>query len=497
MTDAVARAHRERSGGAEGGAVVVGREGRTSQINSDLVVLGLAGILGILSLEVLAGWVLDLPQLGSWLPSAVEMKVNAAICVLALAAALGVIASPLPERLRRPIAAGLSLLVVAIAGATLIEHLGSINLGIDQALFVDKASAGSPHPGRFAVQTSMAFLSAAAAVPLMGRRTFRGLYPSEVLGVLVGCVGGIGLLGYMFGASELLSLGSATQVSLPASVALALLGPALVAENPDHRLVRVLTDPGAAGQVIRVFLPTALLVVPASAWIRLWGERAGLYDESIGLTLMVAFEAAILTAIGAWTTFRIQRLEAERAEARRDTDRFFELTTDLVCVADGAGRLVVVSPSWEQVLGFPISEIASRPFIDFVHADDRERTIAEFGSELGGGQVHAFQNRYRTADGGYRWLEWNSMPDATTGRMYAVARDVTQRRQAEEDLARLAAIVEFERRWHPGRRRGRPHQRVECRGRGVVRIHGHRGHRPGPGAHRPGRGPLRAVAAVE
>jgi PAS domain S-box-containing protein len=398
--------------------------------------------VAILSVAALVGWAIQWPLLTTWLPGLVQTKVNAAACLLLLAVAITSVVAPLPKRTSRLLAGGLSLVVIALAGATLYEHVSGVDLGIDQAFFLDKTSASSLHPGRFAVQTSIAFLSAALAVPAIGR-TVRRVHPTEILGILTGCVGGVGVLGYMFGASPLLSLGSPTQISLPSSCGLTLLGVALIAVDPDHRLSRLLRDPGAAGQVIRVFLPAAILIVPASAWIRQWGERAGLYDESIGLTIMVAFEAIILTAVGAWTTVRVQRLEAERAEARRDRDQFFELTADLVCVADSDGRLVLASPSWQRVLGYPLSEITSRPFIDFVHPDDREATVAEFGSELTGtGQQASFRNRYRTAAGDYRWLEWNSMPDPGSGRVYAVARDVTDRIQAEAALGRLAAIVE-------------------------------------------------------
>ena len=443
MTDAVARAHPERPGGALDEDAVLGGRGRPRwRLTSDLAVLGLAGTVAVVAAGVLVGWALQWSLLTSWLPGAVQTKVNASICLFLLALAIGSVAAPLPRRTSRLLAAGLSLLVIALAGATLFEHLSGVDLGIDQAFVVDRASAISPHPGRFAIQTSIAFLSAAFAVLAMGR-TWRSVYPSEILGLVAGCIGGVGVLGYMFGATALLSLGSPTQVSLPASCALVLLGSAVIAVNPDHRLSRLLRDPGAAGQVIRVFLPAAILIVPASAWLRLWGERAGLYDESIGLTIMVAIEAIILTAIGAWTTLRVQRLEAERAEARRDRDRFFELTADLVCVAGPDGRLLLASPSWQRVLGYSLSEITSRPFIDFVHPDDREATLAEFGSELAGAnQAYSFKNRYRCANGDYRWLEWNSMPDPGSGRVYAVARDVTERVQSEEALARLAAIVE-------------------------------------------------------
>ena len=398
--------------------------------------------MAVASAGVLAGWVLGWPLLTSWLPGGVQTKINAAICLLLLAVAFCLIVSTPSRRGLQVMGAAMAVAVLALAGATLFEHFSGVDLGIDQTFAADSASASSPHPGRFAVQTSIAFLCAAMALLAMGRR-IRGVYLTEWLGVACGCVGGVGVLGYMFGANELLALGSASQISLPASCTLTLMGTALVAANPDQRIVRLVTDPGNAGQVMRVFLPAALLVVPAGAWARMWGERAGFYDESIGLTIMVAFEAIVLAAVGVWTTSRVQALEAERAEARRDRDRFFELTADLVCAIDADGCLVMASPSWQKALGYPIGEIESRPLVDFVHPEDREATLAELGSELAAtGTAYGFQNRYRRADGTYRWLEWNSMPDPDSGRVYAVARDVTDRKQIEVALARLAAIVE-------------------------------------------------------
>jgi PAS domain S-box-containing protein len=87
-------------------------------------------------------------------------------------------------------------------------------------------------------------------------------------------------------------------------------------------------------------------------------------------------------------------------------------------------------------------EIVSRPVTEFLHPDDRDATLAEFGSEAVGGEARSFRNRYRSADGTYRWLEWQSKGDPASGRVYAVARDVTERIQAEAVQARLAAIVE-------------------------------------------------------
>ena len=442
MAEAAATARKDRRPGA--GDVLVQMSGRNrlgSRAGSDVLAVCLAALVALVAGGALVGWIFGWPQLASWVAGAVQTKVNAAICLLCLGGAVALQASRLNRPALTRAATLLGLFVAAFMGATLFEHATGFNLGIDRLFFADSASAAAPNPGRPALQTTVALLSVAIGVLATGR-SVRGRYPTEYLGLVCGVAGGIGLLGYAFGADELVSIGSATHLALPTAVALTLLAIALIASNPDHDLTRFVADPGPAGTMLRVTLPAAFLVVPVGAWFRLWGERAGLYDAELGLSIMVTFEATILVAVGAWSASRIQRLEGERAEARRDIDRFFELTADLVCVAGEDGRLVMASPSWEQVLGYSVAEITSGPFIDFVHPDDRERTMAEFGSELGGRQAYSFQNRYRTADGGYRWLEWNSMPDAASARIYAVARDVTQRKRAEEDLARLAAIVE-------------------------------------------------------
>ena len=212
---------------------------------------------------------------------------------------------PIPEN-AHPWAKVAAVLVAAIALATLVEYLG-VNLGIDQLFAKDLTSAGSPHPGRFAVLTAFGFLAAALAILSIGRRA-RGIHLSEPLAVVSAAIGGVSLMGYMYGADALIGPESVNQVALPAAVALTLLAVGLIAVDPEHALTRQVIDPGPAGQVIRRILPAAILIVPVGAWLRLMGERAGLYDESVGLSILVTLEALVLVAIGAWTTANVRRL---------------------------------------------------------------------------------------------------------------------------------------------------------------------------------------------
>ena len=120
------------------------------------------------------------------------------------------------------------------------------------------------------------------------------------------------------------------------------------------------------------------------------------------------------------------------AEAAAAGARFFELSRELLATANLDGYLVALNGSWEETLGWSPQELMARPFVEFVHPDDRARTEQE-AARLGqdGVSTVSFTNRYRTKDGGWRWIEWSSNLDAEHGVVYTAARDVSDRRAAE------------------------------------------------------------------
>jgi two-component sensor histidine kinase len=85
-------------------------------------------------------------------------------------------------------------------------------------------------------------------------------------------------------------------------------------------------------------------------------------------------------------------------------------------------------------LGWTLDELMAKPWVDFVHPDDVQSTIAE-GQALSNGQTTiAFENRYLCKDGRYRVLQWRAVPSPVHGVIFAAARDVTQIREAQEAL---------------------------------------------------------------
>jgi two-component system sensor histidine kinase/response regulator len=138
------------------------------------------------------------------------------------------------------------------------------------------------------------------------------------------------------------------------------------------------------------------------------------------------------------TVCRQISLYVERKWAGEDLDRFFQLSLDMFCIATFDGYFLRVNPAWQTVLGFSEDEMRASPFIDFVHPDDLEATVNAMSVATAGERVIDFENRYRAKDGSYKRLQWMSAPFTHQGLIYAVARDVTDRRAAEEALQQNA-----------------------------------------------------------
>ncbi|ESQ79209.1 hypothetical protein AEYBE204_09375 [Asticcacaulis sp. YBE204] len=111
-------------------------------------------------------------------------------------------------------------------------------------------------------------------------------------------------------------------------------------------------------------------------------------------------------------------------------------------ITDVHGEVMQVNNACERVLGWTSDQICGRPVLDFLHPDDIPAAVSSLENMLRGEQVNAFENRYRTRDGGYRWLSWRYRYDTEDALCYACAVDISQHKTYQ--LERESAIQRYD-----------------------------------------------------
>lgn len=209
-------------------------------------------------------------------------------------------------------------------------------------------------------------------------------------------------------------------------------------------------DATGSGLTILYLVPVVLVGVEL-------GRTAGILAGLVAFGLYVAWapsapvalaptayvtRALVSVLIGAVAGHLADRMRAAAAEAQTSA-RYFALARDMLCTANLDGYLTHVNDAWQRCLGWTREELTARPFLDFVHPDDRERTVQEWTLAEESDDPLRFTNRYRAKDGTWRWIEWRSWIDSEQGVIHGAARDVTDQREA--DAARREAEERFRR----------------------------------------------------
>ncbi len=133
-------------------------------------------------------------------------------------------------------------------------------------------------------------------------------------------------------------------------------------------------------------------------------------------------------------------IDKELLRKTEELDQYFELSVDLLCITDSDGCFRRLNPTWESVLGYSGSFLIGKKILDLVHPDDLEHTSRSITSGWLEPAVIDCTARFRHQNGTWRWIEWRSSPKGNL--MYAVARDITERKEAETGFRERTMLFE-------------------------------------------------------
>ena len=145
-------------------------------------------------------------------------------------------------------------------------------------------------------------------------------------------------------------------------------------------------------------------------------------------------------AVGTIATDITERINSQKMLVAGNT--FFNLSRDMLIISS-KDTFLKINPATTIILGYSEEELLGKPFMSFVYAKDLDSTLQEVAKLQSGAITENFENRFVCKDGSLKWLSWTTYPDVETGLLYAVARDVTAKKNVEESLKEADTFFEM------------------------------------------------------
>jgi PAS domain S-box-containing protein len=381
----------------------------------------------------------------------ITVKTNMALGQLLAGAALLLLAPAGLSRTRRWAGNAAAVLVLLIGALTLSEHLFQINLGIDQLLATEApGAAATTSPNRFGLYGSVSLTLLGVGLSGLALRRRR---IAPYLGLAVCLINLLPAAGYVYGIDEFYNF-PRTGIAWPTVLALICLGIGLVLARSDGGPVALLLGSDSGAILLRRLLPVMLLVPLVLGFLRVQGERRGLYDTATGTGLLVVALAGLFSIFLWPTAARLSQLAAEEAvaeqklrESKALLETFVREAPVALAMFDRNMRYVQVSDRWLTDTGLPEGQrdiLGKSHYEVFPNLPEHWKEPHRRG--LAGESIKSGDD-WIAADGQTHSIRWEIHPwgdsGTETGGIIISFEDVTERKRAEQRIAHLASFPEL------------------------------------------------------
>lgn len=390
---------------------------------------------------VLLGWLFDLNALKSGLPGLTAMKANTALAFILAGVALWAQVSRPGLRIVSQVCSSVVLLLGLL---TLGEYLSGVNFGIDQLLIQDITNLPGDIPGRMAVNTALSFSALGAALLLLSLWQGNPVVAIHVLTVVPIIAAGSALIGYAFDIEEFLRARlSYTPMAANTATVLVLLALGVVTARPDYPFRRLMTSDSAAGVSVRRLLPSATGFTFVTGWLILQGYHAGYFSDAFGLGLFAAASIAGLSALILWNAGELYVAAALRKQAEEElrtaslyARSLIEASLDPLVTISAEGKITDVNEATIKATGVAREALVGSDFSNYFTEPDKAR--GGYQAVFANGFVTDYPLALRHVSGKVTEVLYNASvyrnDKGEVAGVFAAARDVTERKRAEEEL---------------------------------------------------------------
>ena len=407
-------------------------------------------IVFILSILDITGWLFNITLLKSIMPQWIPMKIISAVCFIITASALVIIKANLPAVLKKILPRVLAIFLILVSLTTLYVYLHYIRTGHESALTeLSYLTFYTAPESRMAFLTAFNFFIIGCIVILL---TVDKTKTDDLAHVLIIPVT---LVSYFIPVSYILGIYSVTEltdvpVALNSGIAFCGICAVVLLIKPDTWLLRIFTDRETGGIIARKLLLPLMILPVVIAWLRINGERAGLFKSDEGVVL-VALTYTVCFLVLIWMTARsVSRIDQKRRiseDALRESEERFKAMAEVSPVGMGVvgfidGNFLYVNPSYEQYFGYDKDELLSKKAPEiFWDIKDRELIYKKLEED---NFVSNYEVKLKRKDGSSFWSMSSIRPIKFMNKpaLLGTFIDITDHKRAEKELQRTKNYLE-------------------------------------------------------
>jgi PAS domain S-box-containing protein len=397
----------------------------------------------IISALVLLGWAFNITLFKSLQSGLITMKANTALVFLFFGISLRFSDHSTPAYRRFALALAAAGLLISLL--TLSEYWFGWNLGIDDYLFVDLETAVTNFPGRMSLTTALCLVLAGSALIFT---IFRYYLAAQVVAVVVGFLGLLVLLGYLYNISSLYQVFVFNSMAVHSAVTFGLFSLAMMHLHPQVGLSGLIFNDTAGGVLVRRLIPAVIFTPIILGSFVVYNPQTAAFDSKFSISLLVLTNVAVLFLVLLWSAASLQTIDLDRRQSNQQFRLAVEASPGAIILVNEAGKITLVNAQAETLFGYTRDELLGQTVEMLVperfnggHVQER----AAFFAAPTARPMGAGRDLYgRRKDGRQVPVEIGLNPIQTNEGKFVLASiiDITERKQAEAEIRQMNRELE-------------------------------------------------------
>lgn len=310
---------------------------------------------------ILSGWQFNIVMFTTMNPAT-------AVCFIITCLSFLQISTPKKNTVFTIIAYAGIIAVVTLCVYKLAAFFTGFNAGFDEILFNGKLiRPGESAPTRMAFSSATSFVLAGITICLLQYETKHKRIPAHYVALLIGLTSLLSLLASLYNAQSFAGVLTYVPMAIPTAINFFLFTLAILFYSPGKGVLKELTTTLSGSITGRILIPVAIIVPAIIGLLRLWGYRAGVYNNEFGVVLHALTIITILVSVIWYHSYSLNKrdlLKNETEKALHNSEEqiraIFDNAPDSIIVIDQAGVVVKWNPESEKLFGWKAAEVTGK-----------------------------------------------------------------------------------------------------------------------------------------